>query len=161
MFGDRRRIDSRPAFQSGAPHQRTTGRLKRNWASLAGSPSSQCEWASPGTMCAIAKTKSGIVKTNPTAKRRVKSCKSGSGVSSAKSGFRSSGMPHFGQLPGESLTTPGHIGQKNFAEEAGEIFSAPWQQGLFFKGGSKFRWRRGGGVGRGQIPRFCHRESRR
>ena len=86
-------------------------------------------------MCAMAKTKSGIVKTNPTTKRRVKLRKSGSGVSSEKSGFRSRGMPHFGQWPGESLTTPGHIGQKNFAEEAGEIFSAPWQQGLFFKGG--------------------------
>ena len=88
-------------------------------------------------MCAIAKTKSGIVKTRLTAKRRVKLRKSGSGVSSAKSGFRSSGIPHFGQFAGESLTTPGHIGQKNFADEAGVGFSAPWQQeGLFFKGGS-------------------------
>jgi len=39
-------------------------------------------------------------------------------------------------VPGESLTTPGHIGQKNLAVEVGEVFSAPWlQQGLFFKGG--------------------------
>jgi hypothetical protein len=45
-------------------------------------------------------------------------------------------MPHFGQLPGESLSTPGHIGQKYFAVEAGVTVSAPWwQQGLLFKGG--------------------------
>jgi hypothetical protein len=44
-------------------------------------------------------------------------------------------MPHFGQLPGVSLSTPGHIGQKYFAEEAGEGLSAPWQQDLVFKGG--------------------------
>jgi hypothetical protein len=44
-------------------------------------------------------------------------------------------MPHFGQVPSVSPSTPGHIGQKYFAEEAGEGFSAPWQQVLFFKGG--------------------------
>jgi hypothetical protein len=46
-------------------------------------------------------------------------------------------MPHFGQLPGDSLSTPGHMGQKYFAVVAGGGFSAPWpqQQGLFFKGG--------------------------
>jgi hypothetical protein len=88
-------------------------------------------------MWAIAKTKIGSVKTTPTAKRREKSRRSGSTSSAAKRGFRSSAMPHFGQVPGESLSTPGHIGQKYFAVVAGGGFSAPWplQQGLFFKGG--------------------------
>jgi hypothetical protein len=45
-------------------------------------------------------------------------------------------MPHFGQVPGESLSTPGHIGQKYFAVEAGATVSAPGrQQDLFFKAG--------------------------
>jgi hypothetical protein len=45
-------------------------------------------------------------------------------------------MPHFGQKPGESLSTPGHIGQKYFADRDGVTFSAPWrQQGVFFKAG--------------------------
>jgi hypothetical protein len=43
-------------------------------------------------------------------------------------------MPHFGQMPGESLSTPGHIGQKYFPVEEEATVSAPWrQQGLFFK----------------------------
>jgi hypothetical protein len=63
-------------------------------------------------------------------------------------------MPHFGQVPGESLSTPGHIGQKNFAVEAGEIFSALWlQQGLFFKGGSGCLSRGAAGDRRVRIPR--------
>jgi hypothetical protein len=33
-------------------------------------------------------------------------------------------MPHFGQSPGLSDSTPGHIGQKYFAAEAG--FTSPW-----------------------------------
>ena len=32
-------------------------------------------------------------------------------------GFRSRAMPHFGQSPGPSETTPSHIGQKYFAED--------------------------------------------
>jgi hypothetical protein len=28
-------------------------------------------------------------------------------------------MPHFGQLPGRSLSTPAHIGQKYFFEDGG------------------------------------------
>jgi hypothetical protein len=34
-------------------------------------------------------------------------------------GFRSRAIPHFGQSPGLSDSTPGHIGQKYFAPEAG------------------------------------------
>jgi hypothetical protein len=88
-------------------------------------------------MWAIAKTKIGSVKTTPTARRRENSLRSGSASSAEKREFRSSAMPHFGQLPGDSLSTPGHMGQKYFAEVAGGGFSAPWpqQQGLFFKGG--------------------------
>jgi hypothetical protein len=41
-------------------------------------------------------------------------------------------MPHFGQMPGESLSTPGHIWQKYFAEDAGVTVSLPWQQQVFF-----------------------------
>jgi hypothetical protein len=33
--------------------------------------------------------------------------------------FRSRAIPHFGQSPGLSLTTPSHIGQKYFADLAG------------------------------------------
>lgn len=36
-------------------------------------------------------------------------------VSALKAGLRSSRMPHFGQSPGVSDSTPGHIGQKYFA----------------------------------------------
>jgi hypothetical protein len=34
-------------------------------------------------------------------------------------GFRSKAMPHFGQSPGWSDSTPGHIGQKYFATADG------------------------------------------
>jgi hypothetical protein len=36
-------------------------------------------------------------------------------------------MPHFGQSPGLSDSTPGHIGQKYFARADGVTFS-PWPQ---------------------------------
>jgi hypothetical protein len=32
-------------------------------------------------------------------------------------------MPHFGQVPGLSLATPSHIGQKYFAAAAGAAFA--------------------------------------
>ena len=50
-------------------------------------------------------------------------------------------MPHFGQSPGTSETTPSHIGQKYFAEDFGEgaLASPPQQwceswEGFWFKG---------------------------
>jgi hypothetical protein len=36
-------------------------------------------------------------------------------------------MPHFGQLPGWSLSTPAHIGQKYFFEDGGGAASPPQQ----------------------------------
>jgi len=36
-----------------------------------------------------------------------------------KAGLRSSRMPHFGQSPGLSDSTPSHIGQKYLAEAEG------------------------------------------
>jgi hypothetical protein len=35
-------------------------------------------------------------------------------------------MPHFGQSPGVSLSTPGHMGQKYFATAEGVTGSPPW-----------------------------------
>jgi hypothetical protein len=49
-------------------------------------------------------------------------------------GFRSSAMPHFGQSPGLSDSTPGHIGQKYFAPADGFTSSSavcPPQQDFF------------------------------
>jgi hypothetical protein len=39
-------------------------------------------------------------------------------------------MPHFGHSPGWSDSTPGHIGQKNFAVAEGFAIASPcsWQQ---------------------------------
>ena len=113
-----------------------TGRLQSICTRRAASLWNQSISRNTGIIGAIAKTKIGTVKKTPTAKRRLKSWSCGSGSSPVKSGFRSSAMPHFGQMPGESLSTPGHIGQKYFAEDAGVTVSLPWQQqGLFFKAG--------------------------
>ena len=51
-----------------------------------------------------------------------------------KAGFLSSAMPHFGQLPGRSDSTPGHMGQKYIAPFDGTTFSSecPWPQQLGF-----------------------------
>ena len=63
-------------------------------------------------------------------------------------GFRSRIMPHLGQSPGVADSTPGHIGQKNFAPDEGWIASEescswPPQQDLAFTGS-------GSGSGRGE-----------
>ncbi len=57
-------------------------------------------------------------------------------------------MPHLGQSPGVADSTPGHIGQKNFAPDEGWIASEescswPPQQDLAFTGS-------GSGSGRGE-----------
>jgi hypothetical protein len=52
-------------------------------------------------------------------------------------GFLSNAIPHFGQSPGLSDSTPGHIGQKYFAPDFGFTSAAAWQpQQDFFSGDS-------------------------
>jgi hypothetical protein len=45
--------------------------------------------------------------------------------SETHAGFRSNAMPHFGQSPGLSDSTPGHIGQKYFAADEGFTVASP------------------------------------
>ena len=63
-------------------------------------------------MPAIAYRTSGTVSASAIQKRRPMSRSSGSSPASATGSADSRAMPHFGQLPGTSLSTPGHIGQK-------------------------------------------------
>ena len=55
-----------------------------------------------------------------------------------QAGFRSKAIPHFGQSPGSSDSTPGHIGQKYFAPAAGMTAAGPPPppQQLEFAGGT-------------------------
>jgi hypothetical protein len=46
-------------------------------------------------------------------------------VGATHAGFRSNGMPHFGQSPGLSDSTPGHIGQQYFAPDEDFMVASP------------------------------------
>lgn len=63
-------------------------------------------------MSAIASTNTGRDRAAATQNRRVVSADSGFAGSSAATVRGSSAIPHFGQLPGPSLTTSGCIRQE-------------------------------------------------
>ncbi len=109
MFRLRLAIERQPRTSSGQPHQSTTGVASANCTQAA-----PCPARPPGdrpAIPAISKTTSGRVSASAIQKRRRMSTSSGSGPSDATGIAASSAMPHFGQLAGTGLSTPGHIGQ--------------------------------------------------
>ena len=129
MLALRWRSDSQARAKKGAPAHSTTGVLRANCSQRATVPSAHSAWRQAGTRWAMARTKTGRVRSELQTKRRCMSCSSASSSPSSagpKAGLRSRAMPHFGQAPGRSDSTPGHIGQKYFAVAEGRMAGSWW-----------------------------------
>jgi hypothetical protein len=101
--------DAHARAKNGAPAQSTTGVASANSTHTTSFAGSVC--ASDVVMCTIASASTGTVKMRLTQKRRVMSRSSGFSTSAAVTVRGSRAMPHFGHVPGRSLTTSGCIGQ--------------------------------------------------
>ena len=103
-------IERQPRLKNGRPAHSTTGVDSINCIQRDESPITKLLWSTEGTICAIARKKTGMVKTSPNQKRRVMSVSSGFSPSSAETVCGSSAIPHLGQSPGPSCSTSGCIG---------------------------------------------------
>jgi hypothetical protein len=132
MLGLRWTIERHPLCSSGQPHQSTTGEASSNCSH--GTPSGPIRAGSDPNIAAISTTTSGRVSASAIQNRRRMSTSSGSSAASSVGIAASSAIPHLGHVPGKSLSTPGHIGQKyaapllRAAASAAAADSAlPWQ----------------------------------
>src|SRR5690242_15797665 len=112
MFGLTFTADVQARWKNGQPHQKTTGIASAICTQFSARTHSCGGWSASGSQWLMASAMRGTPNSTPTQKRRVMSINSGFGPSSAVTVRGSSAMPHFGQLPGRSLTTSGSIGQK-------------------------------------------------
>ena len=106
-------IDVQPRTKNGHPHHSTTGVASSAWDHPNHTGPSQLRASSAGAISLIATARSGTDSAHAMTSLRRMSTSSGLGRSSGSTALGSRSMPHSGQLPGASRTTPGCIGHTN------------------------------------------------